>query len=192
MNSTTFTIEGVSPLLMHNGQLADPLNEWAMKLAEVTKKRSKTEDDHRLVSDIEWRGGLYLDERDKPCIPGECVHSMLVKAAKAFRLGTKFLAGIIVDEQTIPLEYSGPKTVDGLQKDAAFRLRKRVKVSTSAVMRTRPRFPNWRLTFTVMWMPDMVDGADLRTVVEQAGRVVGLGDYRPIYGRFNVVEAKDG
>ena len=37
-----FKIEGISPLLMHNEQLADPLNAFAQQVAEISSKRKKT------------------------------------------------------------------------------------------------------------------------------------------------------
>jgi hypothetical protein len=43
----SLTIVGTAPLLMHNGQTADPLNKYAKMLKSVSGKRKKTEADHR-------------------------------------------------------------------------------------------------------------------------------------------------
>ena len=57
------TIEGTRPLLMHNGDLADPMSEGAKKLAAVSKKRSKSEDDFVELARVEFEGGLYFDKK---------------------------------------------------------------------------------------------------------------------------------
>jgi hypothetical protein len=38
-------------------------------------------------------------------------------------------------------------------------------------------------------MADMIDAGDLRKIVEHAGRVIGIGTYRPRFGRFEVAKA---
>lgn len=62
------------------------------------------------------------------------------------------------------------------------------------IMAHRPRFDAWQLTFEVELdesecAPDM-----LRELVDQAGKKVGLGDFRPakkgVFGRFKVIEWK--
>ena len=59
----------------------------------------------------------------------------------------------------------------------------------STVMRTRPIFREWELEFTVHFMPDIVDEHSLDEAVEIAGKLIGLSDYRPKYGRFEVQRA---
>ena len=41
----SFHIQGTVPTLMHNGRLADPLDEKSILLKEITGKRKKTEAD---------------------------------------------------------------------------------------------------------------------------------------------------
>jgi len=64
-------IKGVSPLLLHNGQLADPLNQYTRALKQQTSKRKKTDVDLMEIRRLEWEGGFYRDDQDRPCIPGE-------------------------------------------------------------------------------------------------------------------------
>ena len=75
-----FRIIGVSPLLLHNGQLADPLDEQVRAIAQVTAKRRKTEADHHRLAELEFKGSLYLRE-GRPCIPEEMMEAALVEAA---------------------------------------------------------------------------------------------------------------
>ena len=48
-----FRITGAAPLLMHNGRLADPLDEHARAMARVADKRPKTEADHLRLAELE-------------------------------------------------------------------------------------------------------------------------------------------
>jgi hypothetical protein len=43
METITFKIRGESQLLMHNGQLADPLNPYTKAMKSLTSKRKKTD-----------------------------------------------------------------------------------------------------------------------------------------------------
>jgi len=45
-----FHIKGVSPLIMHNGELVDPENKWAKLIKEITPKKKKTEEDLVLLA----------------------------------------------------------------------------------------------------------------------------------------------
>jgi hypothetical protein len=36
-------------------------------------------------------------------------------------------------------------------------------------------------------LPEYIARADLRDVIENAGRLIGVGDFRPTFGRFGVV-----
>ena len=77
---------GRTPLLMHNGVLADPLDERNIALASVTSKRVKTLADHREIARLEWFGGLWLHE-GRPCIPGKAIKALMVDAAKTRNRG---------------------------------------------------------------------------------------------------------
>ena len=61
-----------------------------------------------------------------------------------------------------------------------------VNVGGRKVMRARPLFLRWGCSFTLGYMEDLIDAQDVRRIVEHAGRVVGIGTYRPRFGRFEV------
>ena len=60
-------------------------------------------------------------------------------------------------------------------------------VGQSKVMRTRPRFDDWSLTFTLMFELEYMQRDQLIEIVQIAGRRVGIGDFRPRFGRFDLV-----
>lgn len=193
-----FEIKGVVPTIMCNGQTADPLNPLSKEMKKISSKKNKTEEDHLELARIEWHASLYLDDKGHPCWPSENLESMLISAAKKTRKGTDAKVGIFIEDNA-PVIYEGPKTAEGLWKYKAFDnnpfiSRVPVVVNRARVMRTRPIFYEWSLCFDVNFLPDMFDSDQLVDIVATAGRIVGLSDWRPKYGRFEIIkaEAKDG
>lgn len=184
-----FRVKGVSPIIMHNGQTTDPLSPYAKRIKEISSKRIKTDDDHAAMSAIEWEAGLYLDENMRVCFPGENIESAFFEAAGKFKLKKQCRSGLLSDGNW-PLIYDGPKNLDKLKADPRFIDRRRIKVQQSAVMRTRPIFVNWGLEFTVHYLPDQLNRKQVEDLADAIGRNVGIGDYRPKYGRFAVESVK--
>jgi hypothetical protein len=190
METITFKIKGVTPMLQHNDTTADPLNEYSKAMKRISSKRTKTEDDHLEMARIEMRAGLYWDEAVGLHIPGENVEACLIGAAKFKKLGTTFKRGAQVVDIHCPLVDTGaPENPDEIVADNNFRFTKSVKVGTSKVMRTRAIFDTWATEFTVMFEPTQLQREDIIEMAESAGAMVGLGDWRPRFGRFEVVEA---
>ena len=52
------------------------------------------------------------------------------------------------------------------------------------VMRTRPVFRNWSCTAVAQYDPDVLNLRDIEEIAADAGKLVGLGDWRPKHGRF--------
>ena len=181
-------IEGLCPLLLHSGDLCDPFNYYAKELKKVSSKRNKTEDDQRQMMRIEWDGGLYLDDKGRVAMPADNILALVQGGARKFKLGKQVAPGVFTDKDNFAVDYDGPKDLDKLFNDPRFVLRKRVKVGQASIMRTRPRFPKWSLKFDLEVVTDLINPEDLRRILDAAGRVVGLGDWRPRYGRFIVTK----
>ena len=186
--SLRFRIIGVSALLHHSGRLADPLDPHSKAIAQVASRRKKTEADHTRLAELEFAGSLWLSG-GVPCIPGEAMEAALIKAAQGARQGPKAKAGLVVRDD-LRLLYDGPKDPRALWADERYRLRCGVRVGTSRVMRTRPHFPTWQADLTVDYLPSMLNAQDVRNFVAVAGEQVGLGDWRPRFGRFRIGEAE--
>ncbi len=182
-----FRVRGVCPLLMHNGQLSNPLNKFSKQMKKLTGKHTKTDKDYAELACIEFLGSLYTDKEGRPILPGELIEATIVSGAKKKRKGPAAKAGLIVDGNAL-LVYSGPKTAKELVKDDSFRNVTPVKIKTSRVIRTRPQFDEWECEFTVHYLPGEANFDEIQEWVEIAGRVCGFGDWRPRYGRFEVLE----
>jgi len=177
-------------LLMHADTLCDPLHPKTKAMKKLSGERKKTDKTHEQMADIEWEAGLYYDPEIGPYIPGANILRMLQEAGKATKQGTAVKRSVFILEEEIPLGYAGPRKKEKLAKDAAFRDRRSVVVSRSRVMRTRPIFRDWELTFTLLFADGSFNVEELTAIVERAGIMVGLGDYRPTFGRFDVLEAQ--
>lgn len=180
------TIVGTASLLMHNARLSDPLDPYTKALKDVSSKRTKTEDDHEEMARIEFEGGLYLTEESGPYIPGVNVHRCMVEAAKLNKLGRHVERGTVIMDEVLPLGYYGPRTATELWKDKNYVSRLSVGVTTSRVMRTRPMFRMWALEAVMLVDTGQLDLTQITNIAEKAGQMIGLGDYRPRFGRFDV------
>jgi hypothetical protein len=169
---------------MKNGQTVDPLNPHSQSIAEITNKRKKTDADYREIGRREFMAALYL-MNGEPCLPGEMMEAALIRGAMKEKRGPAAKAGIIVESNT-RLEYDGPRKPDALWRDERFRLRVPVKVATSRVIRTRPRFDRWSADLEVRFFPSLLNEGEVRSFLVTAGEQIGIGDWRPRFGRFTV------
>lgn len=175
---------GTAPLLMHSARLSDPLDPAAKALKKVTGKRTKTDDDHQEIARLEHIGSLYLDPDVGPYLPAQNLERCLVDAARTSKQGVKVQRGVFISTDTNPLAYKGPRDAEGLWNDVAFRHRASVKVGTARTMRCRPIFHQWTVEADGVMDPAIIDPADLQGIVETAGMIIGVGDWRPRFGRF--------
>ena len=67
--------------------------------------------------------------------------------------------------------------------------RRRVVVQRAGVNRVRPAMrAGWRAEFDLMVvLPEYLDRAWIKDSLDMAGRLIGVGDFRPTFGRFTVV-----
>jgi hypothetical protein len=179
-----YKLTGISPMIQHNGQTADPTNIYTKKFKEVSSKRTKTDEDHQKMSDIEWRAGLYVHE-NRVVVPADVIEAAFVSAAKAQKKGKIALASVFCDEH-FPLVYDGPEDVEELAKDDNFRLKTTVRVQMAKVLRTRPIFRNWSTEIALNINLESMNEDDVLKILEHCGQNVGLCDWRPKYGRFVV------
>jgi hypothetical protein len=178
----SFIIVGTAPLIMHNGQTANPLNKYAKLLKDVSGKRRKTEADFEEMARIEFVAGLYMDQSG-PVLPSRLLEAVVVEGARKSKSGKQAQAGVIVEKHA-SLIYDGPRTDKELFDDERFRMAVPVRVGQVKVVRTRPVFENWSAVVELSYLEDIINPAHLTGAVRAAGMLVGIGDWRPRYGRF--------
>jgi hypothetical protein len=188
METINMKLTGVSPLLMHSDRFANPLDPLTKAHKELTGKKKKTDEDHEAIALSEWRGSLYFDKTLGPYIPGQNIEAVITCGAKLQKLGTKFKQGFMVKEDKVKLEYVGPRIVEALQNDVRFIDMRSVKVQQARLQRCRPIFAEWSLSFTILFNPEVIEKRDVLKAIDDAGMLIGLGDYRPRFGKFEAQE----
>lgn len=170
------TIEGVAPILFHR---------WNCESVE-SKSKARKGSAEKKSDDVE--SYVYRNDKNEVCIPGEYLRGALVAAAK-FQQDPRsprksasdlFKAAIVSLTELASL---GAKHWDYLDK-------RRVVIQRNAITRSRPAMKEgWKATFVLMVnLPEYISPQLLNSTIQSAGKLIGLADFRPSYGRFNVVE----
>lgn len=180
-------IQGTTGLLVHNVRLADPLDSAAKRLSGLTGAKSaskRTTEDHMAIARAEFDGGLYFDDEIGPYVPTLWLEAALKKAGGLTKEGTQVQRALIFFEGEAALQYDGPRDLAGLWADENYRLTTMVKQGQVRVPRTRPMFRQWSLSTTAHLDTSALELKDLNRIGRTCGLYIGLGDWRPRYGRF--------
>lgn len=179
------TIEGTAALLFHRWQ-DDAVAEKAA--AAKGSKAKKTDDVESYV---------YRDAKGQVCLPGVYLHGSLVdprNGAAKYRQDPRsprksaldlFRAGVVPLTDMAPIT-----TVTGdVARTWDYLDKRRVTVQRAGITRVRPAFlAGWRCTMELSVLtPEYIAPAALLETLTMAGRLVGVGDFRPMHGRFQVV-----
>lgn len=183
-------VTGNRTLLQHNGRLANPADPYTRELKSLTGKRNKTEEDLALVMSVEARASAYETENGVLGIPTAAVWASIHDAAKAFKMGPRVGRGLLLrdPDEVVPLRH-GRKThsVDAWLADPQHTDTRAVVVQRSRVMRSRCRVTApWVSEHEMELDEDILDLRALVPVFAYAGRYVGLGDWRPRFGTYDL------
>lgn len=191
METIRLKLTGEAPLIMQADTLADPLHPLKLKLEEQTKVKNKTAVHHREIARIEFEGGLYLNEHG-PYVPADMVQKCFVEAARLSKAGKQIERGVLVVDD-MPLQYTGPRTLDALSADPRYSYRKTVVIQRRRTVRVRPIFREWSLVASIGFDTAIISQRTLLEVAERAGQYIGIGNRRPnlggSFGRFSVSPA---
>ena len=191
MKTIKVRIHGIAPLLMNSNRGVNHLDPLVKEAKQITSKGSKkiTDDEHARLLQIKWLLGIYYDEELGPYIPSANVEGTIRNAAKTIRRGPDTKFGIQVLPDKIPLIYDGPRKLEDLWADSKhqdFRVGK-MKATGSSVSLLRPRFDIWTLEFILVYDEKVFSDSTIKELLITGGHKIGLCDYRPKYGRFDVI-----
>ncbi len=169
------TIRGSAAILFHRWS-----NEAVAEKAAAAKG-SKAKKSDNLESYV------YRCENGNLGLPGEYVRQAIIGAAR-FRQDPRsprksamdlFKAGVVSLTELADLGVEDPDYID----------RRRVLIQRSAITRERPALKEgWQATVELMvLLPEYIDRTTLIDILTNAGKLIGVGDFRPTYGRFAVV-----
>lgn len=184
MDKVTLKLTGQSPVLMHSDRGANPLDPAAKELKKLTGKRKKTDEDHAAIARLEWELGMYIDPKLGPYLPTQNIQKAIVEGGRINKLGTAVERAVLILADRAPLAYKGPRDPEGMWKAGGFADMRSVVVGQARTMRCRPIFAEWSTEVEVLFDTSVLDRAQLVLCAENAGRLIGLGDYRPRFGRF--------
>lgn len=179
---------GTRPLLVHNVRLASPLNAYAKRLKALNSKRVKTDEDRLEIARVEWEGSLYHDAELGPYIPGPNLFASLIGGARLLKAGKKVERGVSVTDLYMPLLYRGPRDIEAMWGDgeSEFIDIRTVKIGQAKVDRCRPVFRDWSFEAEILLDPSVIELDEFTEVCRNAGQFEGIGDYRRMYGRYDV------
>lgn len=170
------SIQGVCPIMFHRWNCESVASKSAAKKGSAEKKSDDVE------------SYVYRDEKGEISIPGEYLRGAIIHAAK-FQQDPRsprksamdlFKAAIISLTELASL---GSKDWDYLDK-------RRVVIQRNGVTRSRPAMKEgWKAKFILMVnLPEYIDAQLLNSTIQAAGKLIGLADFRPSYGRFVVTK----
>lgn len=178
--------DGIRPLLMHNARLCDPEDSFKKKIDEISKKRNKTEADYKELAALEKEGGLYWNsEQDRPVIPSDNIERALQLGAMKTKKGKDIQAAVWCTQPWFELHHSGPNTLAKFLADPTTQLRKSVVIQKNRVFRVRPMFATgWWMEPEFEYDESVLDEKTIIRAGVDCGALIGLGDWRPKFGRF--------
>jgi hypothetical protein len=173
-------IEGSSDIIFHRWN-PESVDEKA-KGAKNSKSR-KTDD----VESYLWR-----DETGHICLPGEYLRQSIINAAKfkADPRSPRKSAMDITKAGVVSLTMYAP--LNGGVKKWDYLDRRRVQIQRAGVNRTRPCFKaGWQAEFDFeVLLPEYIDRSMFYELLSMAGKLIGVADNRPSYGRFIITQFK--
>ncbi|WP_206832090.1 hypothetical protein [Alicyclobacillus fructus] len=171
-------LRGSVPILFHRWDCED-----VEAKAQAAKGSAAKKSDN-------WEAYLYRNENGEICIPGVYVHQALANAAR-FKQDPRSPRKSLFDLARAAFVVT-PWLASTSKKEPDYLDRRRVLIQRNGVTRVRPALlPGWEVEFQIeCLLPEYISPELLYDLLTQAGRLVGIGDYRPMFGRFQVVEYK--
>ena len=184
-------LTGESPILHRNAAAGlDVSSTMSREIAELARKRSRTESEHERLRELECQRSLWLSDDGRPMIPRAALRACIESAARRSKEGPAVRSGLVVDDTCF--QFDAERYGDTLE-DWGRRCQYTVPVvvQRNRILRTRARFElPWSLEAHVFAAADLIAPERLREWLEFAGQRIGLGDWRPersgSHGRFSL------
>jgi hypothetical protein len=167
----SFTITGTSPLLMHNPLGMAKQNKGKSKIKKGAQEFDPAED---------AEAGTYRTEKGDLYVPSIALRSCLINGCKGMKigkLGAKTIIAGAVEITDLPCVLYEPKTrkpISTYEIDT-----RRAVIQKQGILRSRPKIFPWALDWEIDYDPDFVSPGTIVEILQRAGVLVGLLDYRP-------------
>jgi hypothetical protein len=187
MYTANVQVEGISPLMQHRYPLPDFANmSKGGKVATGEKDYTQ-----------EWRQYLYVTSEGDIYQPAVHFDGCMAKAASGYKIQGQrgktysqlFKGNVFPLPDMILHNMKAPETLDTDADKPLYLDLRPVVVQRARVVRIRPCFkPGWRLDFSIEVLDDQIPHNVVNEVLSLAGRTIGVGDFRPRFGRFMVTK----
>lgn len=176
--SVSVKIKGTADYLYHRWN-----NEAVAEKAKAAKG-SKA----KKIDDLETF--VYRNDDGYLCIPGEQMRMAIISSAK-YRQDPRSPRKSSMDlykAAIIPLTYLASTGI----KDWDYVDMRRVVIQRNSITRSRPALKSgWEVEFIIQVnLPEYISAQDLNDTISMSGKLNGLGDFRPTFGRFQIIEFK--
>lgn len=169
------TIKGLVPLLMARF----PEEDWANGQPPPRPKPP--------TKDEMFEKSLYRMTDGKLYLPSPHIIGAMEKAASRVSLKGKLTYKEVIAGGT----FIFPEQIVHLNQDVTCDFRPAVNGSGKKVARimvARGRLENWSATFKLSCFDNRAQEERLKDVLTIAGAYIGVGSYRPRYGRFEIID----
>jgi hypothetical protein len=175
MKEIRVELEGITPLLMNSPKAM-------LEPTKAVKNRLE-----KYNPEVEAEKATYRNEAGKLYVPSTAIKGTMINAS-SFKKSGKYAArsiiagGVKVKETEIPI--SPQKYEIDLRT---------VVIQRQRVVKARPKFPVWKLNFTLVYNEEIIGDVNLiRSILDDAGQRIGLLDFRPQksgeFGQFKVTK----
>jgi len=162
-----FKITGTRPLLTHN---PESMKDGNSDTPSKKKKYLPTEEAEK---------GVYYNEKRNYCLVSSAFRTALLSGLKNKKIGKTAAKSIYqaavfnIDDLSVLID---PKTEKPLKKYIIDS--RRVMLGKKGIIRHRPRFEKWGCFIHFHMDPEVLDKKTLEESLNEAGRIIGVGDYR--------------
>lgn len=187
MYTVDVKVKGDSPLMQ---------NRFPMPDLE-TMAKGGTKSTGSLDYTKEWEEKFYETKDGNIFQPGTHFESCMVKAAVNFKIQGKrgktykdlFRASVFVNPEEILHHVEVPDELDTDADKPLYLDMRPVVIQRARIVRIRPTFkPGWELEFEISVIDDQIQPQLVQDILVLAGKTVGIGDFRPKFGRFSVTQ----
>lgn len=183
MKKYKIEIEGVTPYMQH--RMDDTkLETWEKKRGRIIERDDVNKEDL-----VRAMFHAYLDEKEKPYLPGEHIRGALINAGSFIKSkvgnSRKSMKNIVAGMFFINPEQIALPEKFSIDKRSA--VNKNIK---ARVITVRPKWEKWTAKFELWVDNDTITKETVQEILQYAGQYCGIGSFRPtnngMFGRFKV------
>lgn len=192
LEQTKIKITGTRPLLLCRGENANPFDPQARAIKTISQKTKKTDEDYENLARFQFYSSAYYDEEIGIYMPVDNLLKCCENGAAKYKesplvksqLLIKGFVGKELDNGAAEIIYQGPRTLEALYADKRFVSLRMGKIPSTkkSILIARAIFMEWSIEF--LCECSGITRERLMDYWKAAGRLIGIGAWRPRHGLF--------